>query len=218
MAYEMYLDGVLLPVTPAKLQLKIKNRNETVTLISDTEVNLLKAPGLTEVDFEALIPQSTYPFAVYKDGFQDAEYYLAKLKLLKTSMKPFQFIVTRDSPSGKHLFDTNMKVSLEDYTITESADNGIDVVVPIKLKEYRDYGTKVIQVSSSSAGSAPTIKTESPRETKEPAQTYQVKAGDTLWNICKAQLGNGAKYSDIAKLNGIANPSKINVGQVIRFG
>lgn len=218
MAYEFYLDGVLLPVSPAKLQLKIKNRNETATLISEQEVNLLKAPGLTEIDFEVLLPQSLYPFAVYKNGFQDADYFLAKLKLLKTSKKPFQFIVTRDSPSGKHLFDTNMKVSLEDYTITESADNGLDVTVSIKLKEYRDYGTKVLQVSTSSTGGTPTIKTEAPRETKTPAKTYQVKAGDKLWNICKAQLGDGSQYAAVAKLNGISNPNQIRIGQVIRFG
>lgn len=217
MAYEMYLDGVLLPVTPEKLQLKIKNKNETIDLINENEVNILKAPGLTDIEFEMLIPQAQYPFAVYKNGFQDAEYYLAKLKLLKTSRKPFQFIVIRQSPSGKHLFDTNIKVSLEEYTITESAENGLDISVPIKLKEYRDYGTKIYNVAVSSEGSA-TVKVETPRPSKEIEKTYKIKSGDTLWNICKAQIGNGSKYSSIAKLNGIANPNKLTVGQVIRLG
>ncbi len=43
---------------------------------------------------------------------------------------------------GKVLFNTNIKVSLEEYAISEDADNGSDVKVAIKLKQYRDYSTK----------------------------------------------------------------------------
>lgn len=52
----MYLDGVQVPVVRAKVQMKIKGRNKTLTLISGEEVNLLKAAGLTEVPFELLLP------------------------------------------------------------------------------------------------------------------------------------------------------------------
>jgi len=45
-----------------------------------------------------------------------------------------------------------MKVSLEDYTITESADNGFDVTVKIRLKQYRDYGTQSLQLSQTAEG------------------------------------------------------------------
>ena len=34
MAYKMYLDGVLMPITPSKVKVKINNQNETLTLIS----------------------------------------------------------------------------------------------------------------------------------------------------------------------------------------
>ncbi|UZN00560.1 hypothetical protein OL548_14135 [Lysinibacillus sp. MHQ-1] len=45
-------------------------------------------------------------------------------------------------PTGNLLFDTNMTVSIEDYEIKESADNGFDVIVRIQLKQYREYGNK----------------------------------------------------------------------------
>ena len=52
MAYSFFLDGVLLPVTPGSLQVKIKNQNKTVSLLNEGEVNFLKLPGLSEVQFD----------------------------------------------------------------------------------------------------------------------------------------------------------------------
>ena len=34
MAYKMYLDGVLMPITPSKVTVKINNQNKTMTLIN----------------------------------------------------------------------------------------------------------------------------------------------------------------------------------------
>ena len=45
MAYKMYLAGVLMPVTPAKVKLKINNQNKTMTLINGEEINILKEAG-----------------------------------------------------------------------------------------------------------------------------------------------------------------------------
>ena len=67
--YDFYLGRCLLPVAPPKLQVKIGNANETMTLMDEGEINLLKKPGLTEIEFECRIPQEPYPFAVYRQGF-----------------------------------------------------------------------------------------------------------------------------------------------------
>ena len=40
--YELYIDGVLFPVTPGSLNIKINNKNKTITLINEGEVNLIK--------------------------------------------------------------------------------------------------------------------------------------------------------------------------------
>ena len=37
--YELYIDGVLFPVTPGSLNIKINNKNKTITLINEGEVN-----------------------------------------------------------------------------------------------------------------------------------------------------------------------------------
>ena len=44
-AYRLYMDGILFPVTPSKITMKINGKNETVTLINEGEANILKRPG-----------------------------------------------------------------------------------------------------------------------------------------------------------------------------
>lgn len=156
--YNFFFDKVQLPVAPEKLELKIKNQNTTINLINDQEVNILKRPGLTEITFEALIPQMKYPFASYPNGFRGAVYFLDAFEKLKTSRKPFQFIVSRATPNGKLLFDTNIKVSLEDYTITEDANEGFDVKVSFILKQYVDYGTKAVKITIKDTRNKPVVK------------------------------------------------------------
>lgn len=144
--YEFYLGKCLLPVTPQKLEVKINNANDTVTLINEGEISILKTAGLTDIEFECEIPQVKQPYAVYKSGFQSASYFLGCFEDLKVSKQPFQFIVSRTMPTGKVLFSTNIKVSMEDYAITEDAKNGFDLKVKIALKQYREYSTKTVNI------------------------------------------------------------------------
>lgn len=221
MAYYFYLDKVLLPIAPSKMQLQINNQNKTYTMINDGEINILKKAKLTDIEFEALIPQIQYPFALYKDGFKDAKYYLNKLEELKVNGKPFQFIVTRTLPSGKILFDTNIKVSLEDYKIKEDKKEGFDLVVSISLKQFREYGTKVANIKFEQSKPKVTVSNNRSTETspapKTTSKTYTVVKGDTLWGIAKRFYGNGSNYPKIFNANKdkISNPNLIYPGQVL---
>ncbi len=46
---------------------------------------------------------------------------------------------------------------------------------------------------------------------------YIVKQGDTLWGIAQRLLGDGSKWTIIAKANGITNPKSLQIGQVIKY-
>lgn len=211
--YNFYLDGVLLPVTPEKLSVKIKSQNKTVTLIDQGEVNILKQPGLTEIQFDALLPQSPYPFA--NGRAEPAEYYMGRLEMLKTQRKPFQFIVSR--VKGRDLlFDTNIKVALEDYQITEDANSdGFDLLAAITLRQYRLYGAKTVQVDNGQA----TIETKRDASNAPSAKTHTVVYGDTLWALAKKHLGSGARYPEIVAANPgvIIDPNNVPVGTVIQI-
>jgi Uncharacterized protein containing LysM domain len=219
MAYIFYMGDIELPVTPAKLQTKIKNQNKTINLINESEVNILKDPGLTEMSFDIMIPQGgEYPFA---NGSRSADSYLGQLERMKTTKEPFQFIVWRDMPSQRALFDTNMKVSLEDYTITEDAKNGFDLIISIRLKQYRDYGTKTVTINQSGPSSGgmatATVSDTRPSPSNPLGNTHTVQSGDSLWNISKKYLGDGSRYNEIWELNkdSVTNPNQLNVGAVL---
>ena len=220
MAYYFYLGKMLCPIAPSKLQIKIGNKNKTMTLINEGEVNILKQAGLTNISFDLLLPNVKYSFATYKSEFQNAKYFLDELEKLKTDRKPFQFIVTRTLPNGKMLFDTNMKVSLETYDIKEDVKEGFDVVVSVKLKQYKDYGTKICNVTVEETKSKVSVETTRPAESS-PApttnQTYTVQKGDTLWGIAKKCYGDGSKYPVIYNANSdnIKTAKLIYPGQVL---
>lgn len=167
MGYDFYLDKCLLPVAPSKLSLKINNANKTLTLINEGEINILKKAELTDIEFECEIPQQKYPYAVYKSGFLGASYFLGHFEQLKTGRKPFQFIVCRQTPDGKKLFNTNLKVSMEDYKITEDAKEGVDLKVKIKLKQYREYGTKIVNITLASSKPTASIQQSRPDSTAQ---------------------------------------------------
>lgn len=219
--YEIFLDRCLLPVPPSKLEIKINNSNKTLVLIDEGEINILKKAGLTDIEFTCEIPQVRYPYAVYKEGFRGAGYFLDYFETLKNSRKPFQFIVCRALPSARKLFGTNIKVTLEDYRLIEDAGDGFDLTVKVKLKQWRDYGTKTVNITM--AGSKPTAAAEPQREAGKspaPAQaaSYTVVKGDCLWNIAKKFYGNGSKYTVIYNANkGVigGNPNLIYPGQVL---
>ena len=217
--YSFFIDGVRIPVAPQKIDTKIKNMNKTYKILEGGELNILKAPGLTEISFDIDIPGVLYPFAVYDNGFRPPDFYLDKLEALKTGREPFQLVISRIR-GRRVLYETNIRVSLEDYRITDDAKNGTDVVVSLKLKQYVDRKTKRVIIKQATSTGAATVQAQSTapeRPEKTPAKTYTVKSGDTLWRICARELGDGSKYPEIAKLNGIPNPNLINVGQVIKL-
>lgn len=174
--YDFYLGKCLLPIAPQKLEIKINSANSTLTLINEGEINLIKTAELTDISFDCLIPQVRYPFATYKDGFKGAKFFLDCFEQLKVSKEPFQFIVSRAFPTGETMFSTNIKVSMEDYKITEQASDGFDLTVKIKLKQYRNYGTKTVSIESSESGSKAAVET--PRAGSPASNGY--KAGDIV--------------------------------------
>lgn len=243
MPYYVYLGDCLLPVTPEKLEIKINNQNETLTLVNEGEINVLKKAGLTDVEFECLIPQVKYPFANYERKFQKATVYLNKFESLKVDNEPFQFIVVRTLPNGKVLFSTNIKVSMEDYTIIEDSQNGLDLMVNISLKQYREYGTKTAKIKkpkkkkvTNSSGKRKKKKTSkktiikkkksrsksttSKKAKTNKSKTYTVKKGDCLYAISRKFYGSGANWKKIYDANKKtigSNPNLIYVGQKLKI-
>lgn len=213
MAYEVYIDDMLLPIPPQKIPIKYTGQNKTVTLINGEEINMIRPPGLAEISIDVVIPQMDYPCAMWDGSVDDAEDFISHLQDLKESKGSFEFIVIRDS------FDTNMDVTLEDYKVSDDVKEGLDLAVSITMKEARHYGTKVMNFTIIEDQAVPTAETpEEDRPAALPqAKTYTVQGGDSLWAIARKQLGDGNRWKEIYELNRdkVSNPNLIHPGQVL---
>ena len=194
-------DVLTFPITPPSLKISVGSNNETVTLINEGDINILKSPSLIEVEFEARFPMVKYPYSRNVSSFQA---YFNKFKELKEEKKPFQFIVSRDSLRGKRSWDTNLTMALESFEINEDADEGDDVLITFKLKQYKNYGVKTVKVKTANTKPNTTSTANKTRETTKQvskSQAYTVKSGDCLWNIAKKFYGNGSEWKKIYTAN-----------------
>ena len=221
--YIFYLDGILVPITPASITTKINNKNKVITLINDGDFNILKEEGLKEFSFEMCLPAYKYPFS--RGPLLPIIYYLTVLDFLKNSKKPFRFIVIREGAIGSSGYNTTMLVSLENYEIKEEAGNGRDVVVSVTLKEYKNVKStlfKYIDIGAQAIGTALSIATFISTKTRDSSskktqRTYKIKEGDTLYIIAKKELGDANKCNFLKELNKLNSIHDIKVGQVIRL-
>jgi nucleoid-associated protein YgaU len=97
-------------------------------------------------------------------------------------------------------------MALEDFELKESADEGDDVIISFKLKQYKDYGVKTVKLKTKTKTSKPKTtstskKTRSTKTKAKKSKSYTVKKGDCLWNIAKKYYGNGAKWKTIYNAN-----------------
>jgi LysM repeat protein len=71
--------------------------------------------------------------------------------------------------------------------------------------------------AAAAAGSPPSGKTAPPAPAAADSavvRTYTVKRGDNPWSIAKSQ---GVSYEELMKLNGLDNPKKLQLGQVLKL-
>ena len=216
--YYMYLDRMEIPIPPAEMTTTIAGKNETIDLIGKGEVNIIKPPGLTEVSFKFMLPNSNYPFnqsTLFKG--RKAKYYIDELKKIKKK-GVIQFIMVRMSPKGSMLAMTNMKATLEDWSIEEAADEGFDMYANVKLKKRNDWGAKRIEVTTDENGKVTgTVQGDRPTTGKEVPKSVKSGFGATLQQVVRTQLGNPDNLFAIAALNKIAVPALLTYGQLIKL-
>lgn len=206
--YQFWLGDILLPITPEKVSVACGSKNVLYTCVNGNEVVFPKSGKLKIIKFQAVLPNMEYPFSKYNYGFKDAEYFKTAVEKLKTDLTPFHFVITREININKVLSYTDIEVVVEDYSFTESAENGYDVVMDITLREYRAFGATYVE-QSSQIGSL-TERTDNEKKTN----TYTVVSGDSLWKIAKRIYGDGSKWKDIFN----ANKDKITNSNVIKTG
>ena len=213
-----------MPVTPGRISVRHRGNNQRTALLDGGEVTHLRAGEGAELSLSLTLPRRVYPFARYERGFLAPEIFLDRFLDLRAERRPFRFICSRVSPAGRLLSDLNLRVSLEDLEVAESAEDGDDLTLSLTLREYREHGTARVSADDERfviQGPGAITGNTSGREADlrpQPA-TYTVVRGDNLWNIARRFLGEGRRYREIFELNRdqIRNPNLIFPGQVLRL-
>lgn len=207
----------LFPVTPAKLEVKTDNHNQTVSILNVGEVNILKGKGLDEMRFTALFPNRMYSFVLQENQWKPPSAYIQMLQAFQVAKLPVQLTIFRQLADGSLLFADNREMVLEKCSMLEKGGEQGDIWVELLLKEYRRSQSIAYKPLPQSQGKGNLMQQTVQRPAKTPEKTYIVKKGDSLWKIAKKELGNGSKYKEIAQKNHIQNPSLIYPGQVLQL-
>lgn len=232
MSYYFFLADQMLPVPPPKMSLRVGNKNKTVSLIDEGEINILKTPGLSEISFDVLLPNNLYPFANYDTSlstslasrllgrsvsFTKSQSFTNAFERHKSSRAPVRFIVTRMSPRYELLWDTNLLVTVEEYSVNEDAKDGPDVVVSLKLKQYRPYATKELEVTTDENGNkTATVKQSRPTDRSIP-KAVKIGREQSVWEAVKRATGGSLDWRSVANLSGIAKPVDPIEGAVLNL-
>lgn len=201
--YHFFVGDLELPYAPSELTVTIGSNNKTVELINGNEINILKSPKLTEIEFDVELPRGRqYPFANKLVSSKTYTDYFEKLMVKK---KPVKLVITRPNPflkkggiggTVRDFESTVLTVTLEGYDLKEDAENAFDVTVSLKFKEYLTFGTVKKTVTTTKKT---TVKVATKTVSKN--KSYVVKKGDCLWKISRKFYGTPTKWKQIYNAN-----------------
>jgi len=213
--YHFFVGDLELPYAPSELKVTIGSNNKTVELISGDEINILKNPKLTEIEFDIELPRGRqYAFANKLISSKTYTDYFEKIMVNKS---PVKLVITRPNPmlknqgfsskktlilggTKKDFESTVLTVSLEGYNMTESAENAYDIKVSLKFKEYITFGTvKKPIVSNRNSNNKKKVPVKTVTKTVTTNKAYTVVKGDNLWKISRKFYGT-ANQSLVTKL------------------
>lgn len=98
--------------------------------------------------------------------------------------------------------DLTISVSLEDYKITEDAEEGFDWLVQCNFKKWQKWGTKVVtKLKQTKNKLVKYSKGKKRKRKKKYKDKIKTKKGQTLWQICKAAYGHGDTWANVAIKN-----------------
>lgn len=194
------------PVTPPSVKITIGSKNETVDLINLSEINILKGPALVEIEFDARYPMREYPYS--RGGGEEFFKQWSALKEAKEKKGVIDFGISRPTQAMKYHngykpgWNTQIKCAIEDIELNESYDEGDDVILTLRFRQWKNYGVVELQKSDDTTSSSTEERpTDDTKNGTTENQTHKTVAGDTLWGLAQKYYGDGSKYKTIYDAN-----------------
>lgn len=216
---------IYFPVIPESIEFSDAGDGSTFNVSRLGEINVIKSPKLREVSFSGIFPADYSPYhfrydardlGAQKESYRDPYEYVKDIIRWMQTGRPVRLIFS----SAR--YTVNMAVSIESFDWKETAGTVGDIQYEIQLKQYVFYAAQKVVPLKNSESQAAASKTKSkpsrPDEKVKP-KTVTLKAGDSLWSVAKAHLGDGARWKELQKLNGIkdAQIKKLPIGLVIKL-
>lgn len=221
LSFNNQAEAIEFPVLPGKIEVSSSGGNKTYDINKLGEINVIGTQRLMEISFESFFPASWFPGCnVSAQELFEPKHYLDYIQRWRESKKPMRLVLVGST------FNINLPVSIERFVPSESGGAVGDIAYQISFKEYRFYAAKKVKVETSGASGTVTMPKllSSPNKSARPdtrvqPKTYTLVAGDNLWKVAQKFLGNGARYNEIQKLNGIKDSElkRLPVGKVIKL-
>lgn len=214
--YEIYINDELMPVAPPNITTERPSRNETIDLVNGGEFNLIRKPGLGEINIELRLPSEEYLFA---HDFKNQEHYLQLFEKLKSDQdsRVFSIMILRTGVDSD-LYNSYLEyATLEDYTIEESTEEGTDQIVNLTIKQFIPLKDQELKFREQEDGTVTAEVKNGPRGMQNVPDEIEALENDSALLIAQKYFGDESKASEIAKLNGLDNPNDIKAGQVIKL-
>lgn len=193
---------LIYPVTPSSFKIQHGVKVETLNIHEVGDVNFAGYPTLNGITTECMFPAQYYPFCASYP--MDPYQYIEQFKNWAEQKTVLRFIIS----------DTlvNEQVKVESVEYGEQDGTG-DLYATITYMGYRQ-----LQAARTETQNTGTQRGQE-QDTRQTSQSYQVKAGDCIWNICDRFYGtaNMDLCNQLAAANGVKNPSLIYPGQVFQI-
>lgn len=212
-------DELILPVNPSQMSIKYEGTHTSHSILNYGEIAIPDSRKLTSINFESFFPASEDAPYIVTPSWQSPSQYIEKLTAWMDSKNKLEFTI-EDCANP-----LNISCLITSFEIDEKPGAPDDINYKISLKEYRDYkavtSTIFFKVKENEETGQEVVVGQEEEKNRDSdkviPKTYTVKSGDALWRIAKQCMGDGSKYKEIAKYNGLKNPNLIFPGQVLKI-
>lgn len=184
-AYEFYINGWQVPITPSELEMSVDSKNDFLNLINGETYTVLHKRELKEFSFSFFSFSHPHPSV---GNFISQAQVLKNLEDLKNNKEVFEFVIIRTSSDPELKNSTCRYTTLEDFKVLEDSQYGTNIKISVTLKEYIPIKTvKLVDKTSNE----PEAKRQMYKTiTENPAA---VGIGIALTATCMAMPGAGGK-------------------------
>lgn len=126
--------SLLLPINPADVSFHYPGNNETRTIITSGDINLIKSPGLVEVTIDSFFPRNINNVSQVNttNQFLPSTYYQELLDALYHQKEYFRLVITG--------YNFSELVAIENLTWNYEYGDFENLYYTLELKGYRPYG------------------------------------------------------------------------------